>query len=177
MKTEIEVKLLGVDKYKIIEKLKRELGATCLGEFAQKRYVYDVAEGDKSRWIRLRQKGDAVTLTYKQIDDDSIVGTKEIEVEVDDFETTHQFLEAIGHTAKSYQENVRTSFKLDGVDIEVDEWPRIEPYVEIEGASEVAVYETVEKLGFKREDCTSINTIEIYRRSGIDLDSIKDLRF
>jgi hypothetical protein len=31
------------------------------------------------------------------------------------------------------QENRRTSFELDGVCLELDEWPMIPPYLEIEG--------------------------------------------
>jgi len=51
-------------------------------------------------------------LTIKEIISDSIDGTKEIEVEVSDFEDTNLILEKMGYKFKSYQENKRTSFKF-----------------------------------------------------------------
>lgn len=77
-------------------------------------------------------------MTVKEIAHDRIDGTTETEVVVGDFETTNELLRRIGFEPKSYQENRRTSFELAGAQLELDRWPRIPPYLEIEGRSRVA---------------------------------------
>ena len=85
MKTEYEIRVLEINKEEIIKKLE-ELGAKENGSFEQKRYVYDLKPAENGKWIRLRTNGEVTTLTYKDIVSDTIDGTKEIEIEVEDFE-------------------------------------------------------------------------------------------
>ncbi len=134
MNTEFEVKILAIDIDEIIVKL-AELGAEKIGEKQQRRFVYDLMPKKENLWIRLRTDGQKTTMTLKEIQNDKIDGTKEIEILVDDFDKTKIFLEKLGYEHKSYQENRRTSYILDGVEIEIDLWPLIPPYVEIEGKS------------------------------------------
>ena len=56
MKTEYEIRVLETDKEKLIDKLE-ELGAKKVGEFNQKRYVYDLNPVQENKWIRLRTNG------------------------------------------------------------------------------------------------------------------------
>lgn len=142
-----------------------------------RRYVYDIVPGDRSRWIRLRDSGRGVTLVVKQIVGDGVDGTHEIEVGVDDFASTNALLGVLGFVPKSYQENRRTSFVLDGVQLEIDLWPHLTPYLEIEGESEADVIRVAGLLGCATTDLTSENTIDIYARHGIDLDSVPHLSF
>ena len=85
MQTEFEAKILEIDVDKVISKLK-SLGARKVGEKMQKRFVYDFTPKRKNSWIRLRTNGEKTTLTIKEIQNEKIDGTKEIEVSVDDFE-------------------------------------------------------------------------------------------
>ncbi|MGW4714354.1 hypothetical protein [Nocardia sp. NPDC004260] len=141
------------------------------------RYVYDIAPGDDSKWIRLRDNGDGTTLAVKHITSDAIDGTHEVEVSVDDFATANALLEMLGFTAKSYQETKRVSFVLDGAQLEVDAWPRIPPYLEIEAATKDEVIRIAELLGYTEADLTGENTIKLYARHGIDLNTVRELRF
>jgi adenylate cyclase class 2 len=79
--------------------------------------------------------GSAVTLTVKEVEHDGIDGTTETEVVVGDFETANEPLRRMGFEAKSYQENRRESFELAGARLEIDRWPLIPPYLEVEGDS------------------------------------------
>lgn len=106
MHTEYEVRVLEVNKEEIIKKLEH-LNAKKIGDWNQKRYVYDLKPKKEGEWIRLRTNGEIATLTYKNVYKDTIDGTKEIEIIVDDFENTNQLLNNIGFIAKSYQENKR----------------------------------------------------------------------
>jgi adenylate cyclase class 2 len=173
---EHEAKILDIDPA-TMEQLILDKGGQKLGERFMRRYVYDITPGDQSKWIRLRDTGDETTLTVKQITSDAIDGTHEIEVGVDDFNATNALLGVLGFTAKSYQETKRTSFILDGAQVEIDTWPQIPPYLEIEAGSKDEVVRVAALLGYAESDLTGENTIKIYARYGIDLNAIRELRF
>lgn len=152
MQTEIEAKFLHVDHDQIRAKL-QELGATCEQPMRlMRRKNYDYPDQALSKryngWVRVRDEGDKITLSYKQLNDRTLLGTKEVSVMVDSFEAADQFLVAIGLEANSYQETKRESWLLGDVQIELDEWPWIDPFIEIEGQHEAAVRDASEKLGF-----------------------------
>ena len=133
MNIEIEERVLDIDVEKIIAKLET-LGATKVGEWHQKRYVYDFNPVRENEWIRLRTNGEKVTLTYKNIEDVSLTGTKELEVEVEDFEKTNELLNILGYMPKAFQENKRIRYLLEGTEVDIDFWPLIPAYLEIEGS-------------------------------------------
>ena len=176
MQTEFEAKILGINVDKVISKL-TALGAKKVGEKMQKRFVYDFKPKRKNSWIRLRTDGAKTTITIKEIQNDNIDGTKELEISVNDFEKTHLFLQKLGFIAKGYQENKRISYILNHIEIEIDFWPQIPPYLEIEGKSKKQVEMMIKKLGFAVSQSTSINTTEVYKKYEIDLNSIKELKF
>jgi adenylate cyclase, class 2 len=173
---EHEAKILDIDPDTIEQHIVGK-GGRRLGERFMRRYVYDITPGDESKWIRLRDNGNGTTLAVKQITSDAIDGTHEVEVSVDDFAATNALLELLGFTAKSYQETKRVSFEFDGAQLELDTWPRIPPYLEIEAATKDEVVRIAGLLGFAEADLTGENTIKIYARHGIDLNTVRELRF
>ena len=175
MHTEYEVRILEIDVDSIKKKLD-EVGATFEWDRVQKRYVYDFIPKVDSKWIRLRTNGIKTTLTIKDLVTSKIDGTRELEIEVDDFLNTNKILEELGYTPRNYQENRRIQYKLDGVEIDIDSWPMIPTYLEIEGSSEEEVYKIVEKLGYKLEDTTTRDVEGIYNDYGYDVLEINDLR-
>lgn len=177
MAIEWEAKILDVDPLlmanAIIAKGGRQLGTTVL----LRRYVYDIAPGDSARWIRLRDTGSKFTLAVKEVSHDGIDGTDEVEVDVGSFEGTAELLRKLGFAPRSYQENRRTSFVLEGARLEIDEWPMIPAYLEIEADSRTKVIRVAEKLGFSEADLTGENTVKVYARYGIDLMSLDHVSF
>lgn len=176
MHTEYEARILEINVEELENKL-QELGAKYVGEFNQQRYVYDVKPKQDGKWIRLRKANEEVTLTIKDIVNDGISGTKELEIRVDNFEDTNLLLEELGYTNKGYQENKRVRYILDNVEIDIDSWPLIPTYVEIEGKNEEEVKDIIKKLGYSEEEMVTINTKSIYKKYGYELDDIKELRF
>ena len=176
MPIEHEAKILDIDP-DTIERHILDKGGHKLGERFMRRYVYDITPGVDGKWIRLRDNGNRTTLAVKEITSDAIDGTHEVEVSVDDFTATNSLLEVMGFSAKSYQETKRVSFTLDGAQLELDTWPRIPPYLEIEAATKADVIRVAELLGYTEADLTGENTIKIYARHGIDLNTIRELRF
>lgn len=177
MKTEYEVRVLNIDTEKWINKIV-EMGAVKIGSFHQKRYVYDFNPAQKGRWIRLRSNGKESTLTIKEIKSKQIDGTKELEVVVSDFEDTNEILNKLGYLPRTYQENFRIEYTLDGIVFDFDKWPKIPDYLEIEGPSQEGVLDMMNKLGIDGCEVTTMDVDQVYgKKYGIVLDSIKELRF
>ncbi len=173
---EFEGKVLEIKEKDILEKLVKQQ-AKYIGEYLQKRYVFNTIPFSENRWVRLRSDGEKTTLAVKEIGDDSVSGTSEWEVDVSSFEETLVILNKIGIKPKGYQENRRIEYLMDTCQITLDFWPNIPVYLEIEGKSEKEVYGCAKKLGIDKKDITGINTTKIYQKYGIDLDKIKALRF
>lgn len=174
---EYECTILDIDVDEVKSKL-MSLGAEDKGEVLQRRYVYDFNPVDKNRWIRLRTNGKKTTLTLKEIKDRTAIGgTNELEIVVDDFDMMNEILNKLGYKYRNYQENKRHSFELDGVNIEIDSWPLIPTYVEVEGSSEDEVLKTLEKLNIVGKK-TTLDVESIFREIyGIDILQIEELRF
>ncbi len=176
MNTEFEVRILEIDVDKITKKLE-SLGAVKKFDYLQRRYVYDFIPKQNKKWIRLRTNGEVTTLTIKDIVSEKIDGTKELEIEVDNFDKTNSILKELGYQPKGYQENRRCQYILDGVEFDIDSWPFIPTYLEIEGNCEEEVYEILDKLEIDKEKVTTKDVEGIYSDYGYDLEKIKNLVF
>ncbi len=177
MHTEFEERILEINVDETISKLEA-LGAKKVGEWFQKRYVYDFTPSRENEWIRLRTNGEVVTLAYKNVEKNTVDGTRELEVEVSDFDETNELLNVLGYEAKGYQENKRIRYILDDVEVDIDSWPMIPTYMEIEAESEERVKEIEKKLEVDTSKITALNCDDIYRDIyGIELKGVKDLRF
>lgn len=147
MPTEIEAKFLDVDPAAVRATLKT-LGATLVQpEVLMKRKVFDHPTNKQSDWLRVRDEGDKVTMSYKQILDRTVHGTKEITVEVSSFDDACAILAAAQLRQAAYQETRRETWRLDDAEIMIDTWPWIPTFVEVEAPSEEKLKMMVEKLG------------------------------
>mgnify|MGYP001612137757 FL=1 len=139
MQTEIEAKFLDIDSNSLRTKLK-EVGAKLVyPERMMTRKVFDFSDHrleKEGAWIRVRNEGDQVTLSYKKLVDRSLHGTKEITVVVDDFEQTCNLFLTLGFVQDSFQETKREKWELDGCEITIDSWPWIPTFVELEAPDE-----------------------------------------
>lgn len=172
MQTEIEAKFLNVSHEEIREKLKA-LGARLQHPMRlMRRKNFDFPdnklERDRTGWVRVRDEGDKCTLAYKQLNDRSLHGTKEVNVIVDSFDDTCLLLEQIGLEAKSYQETKRESWLFDDAQIEIDEWPWIKPFIEIEAPTENELYAIVDKLGLNMKGAVH-GSVEIAYQAEYDV--------
>lgn len=148
MDTEFEATYPNVDKEVIRRDLKKAGAKLIRPEFIQKRVVFHLPKGNeiKGGWLRIRDEGDKVTMSLKVIDGKKIEDQKEICLEVNSFSDAEIFLAKIGCIRKAYQESKRELWVIDEVAITIDEWPFLEPFVEIEGKSEESVREVSKKL-------------------------------
>jgi adenylate cyclase class 2 len=150
MNTEIEAKWLRVDIDAMRARLIKAGARLVQTERLMSRKTYDYPDRRLNKihaWVRIRDEGDKVTMSFKQLQERTLLGTKEVNLTIDSLDEAHVFLTSLGLEQKSAQDTKRESWNLNGCEVELDTWPWIPSFIEIEGHSEAAVLETAKKLG------------------------------
>ncbi|MBQ6593511.1 CYTH domain-containing protein [Candidatus Saccharibacteria bacterium] len=152
MKLEIEAVFCDIDKNALRDKLK-SLGAKLIApERKMIRTVFHFSDERPHSFVRVRDEGDKIVLTFKEVHDGIVIGKKEINIIVDDYDATVELMRVLGLREKSYEESMRESWMLDGAEIDIDTWPWLPPYAEVEGTSVENMTAVSEKLGFNMSD-------------------------
>lgn len=124
----------------------------------------ELASADKV--LRLRKQNEKVYLTQKgpRMDDENLLVREENETEIFSFETAKKILESLGYTPIQITEKIRDTFTVPAchTKIELDYYPFIGYYVEIEGVKE-RVLEIMERLGYTMDDAIAKNCTELFR--------------
>lgn len=175
MAQEFETKVLEIDADSIKSKLKK-LGAEEEPEVKMRRWVFDM-NPKGYEWIRLRDNGKNITLAYKCKKGRGISDTEEIEVEVKDFDRTFEILCKMPFKAKYYRESRRKLFRLKDIEFTIDTWPGLSPLLEIEASSEKRVREGLAMLGLAGKDIGNVCMKDVFKMKGIDLDTVREMRF
>ncbi len=173
---EIEAKFLDIDP-KQIEACLTQLGARKLGDFLYRSIAFDFPGfplDTQAAWVRLRDEGDQVMLAFKKRlgaekhdGSTSDTGMQEIEVKVSDYDKTALLLQSIGMMVKFAQEKKRTRWSLGDIQFDIDEWPRLKPYLEIEAASWERVDEGARLVGLDPASKKLFSTTQVYALNGI----------
>ena len=149
--TETEIKFLKIDTKVLIKKL-HSLQANDLGEDLFREIIFYSKNSDfkkEKKIVRLRKTREGYFLTYKERPFIETSTTIEIEIRVDDEERTIALLEKLGLVAYRIQEKKRHSFIYNNVKVDIDTWPGIPSYVELEGETEEKLLEVAKKLNLK----------------------------
>lgn len=167
MKTETEVIFLDADHQAIRDKLNK-LGAVCEKPMRlMRRTIMDFPDNRLHNadhaWVRVRDEGDQTTLTYKRTVQDSIDGAEEIEVPVGSYESTVEFLQAIGLSILSTQESKRETWRVSGLEVVLDLWPWVSPTMEIEGEDPDAIQKLASQLGLDWNKATFGGATSAYK--------------
>jgi adenylate cyclase class 2 len=175
MKTEYEATFLGIERSNFVNTLQKAGATLERPEYLQRRVTLELPKEkrDGHTWLRVRDEGDRITLTLKSVTGGTISDQKEDLIVVSDFNGTVALLESIGCEKKSYQESKRELWKLGEVEITIDTWPFLEPFVEIEGKSEETVKSAAQKIGLDYGKAIFDTVNEIYKRKyGKTLDEL-----
>jgi len=152
---EIETKILEIDVKAVKEKLKT-LGAE---KILEERLIVDwygpkglTHDGDDPWYLRVRKTSDGKSeISWKSLG--KFVGntrqSKEINISVSDFEHTKSLLEAIGLEHYAHQEKDRISFTLKNWNFDLDQYPKMPAYLEVEGTSHEHVQEAIKLLNLE----------------------------
>ncbi len=167
---EIEVKILEVEPAKIVERLK-ELGAKKIfdGEIVASYLDFaDRSMANQEKMLRLRKKDKAVELTFKtEISKEEAKVMKELEVYVDDFTTMKKIFESIGLQEYAQARKHRTSFELNGVRFEIDKFPNVPPFLEIEAPTLEKLKAAVIDVGYSMEDTKAWSGGDVLKHYGV----------
>ncbi len=156
---EIETKVLEVDKEKIKDKFK-ELGAELI---QNTRLVVDwygpkgVSVDSQSWYLRIRTTTDGKNeVSWKSLP--KITGntrhSDEVNINVSDAVLAGKLFENIGLEHYAHQEKDRISFTLKDWNFDLDQYPGMPAYLEIEGTSHEHVQEAIKLLNL--ENHTSV---------------------
>jgi len=165
MHTEYEARFLTIDLDAVLDKLTAQSATCVMPRTLMRRIVFKNSDIEqRGGWLRLRDEGHRTTLTYKQTtaDTSAIDTTLEAEITVSDFEATKTLLEAMGFKALRYQENYREEWKLGEVTFDLDTWPDLPTFLEVEGPDEDAVRAAAEKLGLDLTQASYGSVDEVY---------------
>lgn len=177
MQIEYEATFTNIDK-EVMRQTLTEVGATLeREEYLQRRTVFNPPKGNEIEggWQRVRDEGDKVTMSLKVVDGDQIENQKEICVTVDDYDEAEKLLSTVGCQWCAYQETRRELWTLDSVEITIDTWPFLEPFVEVEGETEELVKAVSEKLGFDWSTAKFCSVDTLYsEKYGLSIDIVNN---
>lgn len=184
METELEAKWLNIDKPSLRKTLLAAGATLVVPERLMSRRVFDYEDNRLEKiggWVRVRDEGDKITMSYKQLNDRTLHGTKEVTIDVSDFQTACKLLESVGLVSYSFQETKRESWKLGDVEVELDTWPWIPSFVELEAKTEESLRGAAKSLNLHYADALhgSVETAyqAVYDVSEEEVDSWAEIRF
>ncbi|OGF34204.1 hypothetical protein A2223_01225, partial [Candidatus Falkowbacteria bacterium RIFOXYA2_FULL_35_8] len=123
-------------------------------ETLMKRVNFYPPNKDKKGWMRIRDEGNKITLSYKRFlgknikNKHKIDNQQEILLLINNFNEGIELLEALGAKKKAYQETKREEWHYSGTEISIDTWPGLKPFIEIEAKNEKTVKKITKLLGF-----------------------------
>jgi adenylate cyclase class 2 len=165
MDTEFEVKYYGIDKDNLRLKLKAVGAKLVAPERKMRRVIYDEMfhKEFKCDFVRVRDEGNKITMTAKtHAKEGRIQDAKETEIIIDNYDKAIEIFAAMGYTPDRYQETLRESWILDGCHIDIDTWPGLDTYCEIEGNSEADIKKVSDKLEFDWSKHFVSDAVSIY---------------
>ena len=173
MQDEIEAKFIQCNHDSVRQLLTR-IGAECHSPMRlMTRAILDYPDGRLAKihaYIRVRDEGDKISVTYKQDAEKTFGSAKEIETTVGSLDTMVQMFEALGLVVQSRQESKRETWKIDDVEVVLDEWPWLDPYIEIEGPTKEHVMDVAKKLGFTWRDAVFGSVTAVYKLQYPDIE-------
>jgi adenylate cyclase class IV len=180
MPKELEAKFLKIDPDQLRTKLQNSGFKQIDPLKTLRRYTYELAEtgvglGQKA-FARVRDEGSRVAVAFKQVSDETLHGTEEVEFEVSSFEDAAKFMRCVGFEKCLYQENKRELWHNGVVEVALCRWPATSWFVEVEGESEGVIREASKALALPYESAIFGAVDIVYREElGVSLAQIREL--
>ena len=127
--------------------------------------------------MRIRKTGQNIFVTFKHKEEHTATGTKEIEFGASDFDKVIDFLLEIGLIFFREQEKKRRKFTLGEVIVDIDTWPKVPTYVELEGPSEEALKEAADNLDLDWSKAVFGLSADVIESYGIPVRKLKFFTF
>jgi len=157
---EIEVKILDINVEEVKNKL-QELGAEKVFDGNLEIVTFDHPEKnlkEEGKLLRVRKMGNKTELCFKgKKEPGKFKVREEVEVLTDNFENTVNILEKVGFSKVFEGNKKRESYQLGNIKFEIDTYPGIPTFLEIEAPTEEEVAEFVQKLGYTMEQTSTLS--------------------
>ena len=179
MQKEIETRFLDIDKDNLIKKI-IALGGIDKGEEKLEERIFHDQENSwkgKGKFVRLRKTKGKIKLTYKSNQKQTVDSAQEIELEVSDFDKCSELFQNIRLKTIRQIEKYRHTFELGDVVIDIDTWPKIPVYAEIEGVSVESLKNICGKLGLDWGKRFDGDAREVFRYYGHNMDNLSIITF
>lgn len=156
---------LDINKDIILKKIK-ELNWVCKKDnVLMKRVIFQKFNEKNKSYCRVRDEWDKIMTTYKEIKDWKldINSVKEINCVVWDFDDMVEIFKKSWLEQISYEESYREIWEINNeIEICIDLWPWLKPYIEIEWESEDVVKKYSQLLWFDFQKWTFGSVFDIY---------------
>lgn len=152
---EIETKILEINEKEVAKKLE-SLGAEKIQDVILKVDWFslpDLLKENHPWYLRVRSYSSGKTeITWKGKPEitGAVRKVREINVLVDDHKKTKMLFESLGLVCYAHQEKKRTSWKLNGAQFDMDTYPKMPTYLEIEAGSEKKIISMIKKLNLEK---------------------------
>ena len=179
MQKEIETRFLDIDKDNLIKKI-IALGGIDKGEEKLEERIFHDQENSwkgKGKFVRLRKTKGKIKLTYKSNQKQTVDSAQEIELEVSDFDKCSELFQNIRLKTIRQIEKYRHTFELGDVVIDIDTWPKIPVYAEIEGVSVESLKNICGKLGLDWDKRFDGYALEVFSHYGHNMDNLSIITF
>jgi adenylate cyclase class 2 len=174
MNIEHELKFLVPQPETVLEQLINLGGRLSVPRSLLRRCVFFIPGSPYDDFIRLRDEGERITLTYKRVTTEGVYEEEEC---VQSFDVTRNLLQHVRLTFSSYQENFRTTYILGDAVVTLDEWPGVPPFLEIEAPDPSTLLQTIERLELDPTQGIVGPASAIYQSFGINLDNFPEVTF
>ncbi len=154
---EIETKILEINIDEIRARIEA-LGAEKIGEarlFVDWYQPKNTVKGKEAWYLRIRNTFDGgyeLTWKGKEEAENGIRSVREIHFHLHDHEQMRELLEVFGMELYAHQEKDRSSWRLGQVRFDLDTYPGIPPFLEIEGPDIESVETMIKTLGLSSNE-------------------------
>jgi len=163
---EVEIKILEINKREVIARLLRE-GARKIFQGTLETVYYDFPNRSlrkNGKVIRLRNEKNGCEMTFKKkMRSSKAKVMQEIEVGVSDYSKIARIFKGIGLKPIFRAKKIRTSYRLGAARFEIDEYPGIPVFLEIETTSVAALSKVMNRMSFKKDQIKHWSTFELFK--------------
>ncbi|MDD3190144.1 MAG: CYTH domain-containing protein [Candidatus Pacebacteria bacterium] len=174
---EFELKIPDVNIEDAKNRLQKIGAVLQKSSYVQKNIMLHLPSGREiaGGWLRVRDEGEKITMSLKIIDGKKITDQREFCFFAESMEEASEFLETMGAREKARSEKRRETWTLGKCEVVIDEWPFLEPIIEVEGPDEKTVVEAVKSLGYDIEKCRVCAISKLYKEKyGVSEDIVNN---
>ncbi|MEO5691004.1 MAG: hypothetical protein ABIQ64_02355 [Candidatus Saccharimonadales bacterium] len=169
----MEVKFININPEDIKQKLVKSGAKLVTSSRLMKRIVFGSEANPllKCTYARIRDEGSQTTLSAKFSSmDGKISSQKEICIEIDSFDHARDLLDSFGLIVTNYQESYRETWKTsNGTLVEIEEWPNLPIYIEIESDTILKLQNVAQDLALEWSNHLVTTTDQLYSKLyGVD---------